>query len=139
MSCYVDPVRKDQCVLVAYKGEPPFHEMMSTLAVTNRYLAMKHWNRMIVDITRMRSTPTTLELIHLAIDLSSDLPPGARIALVVSPDQVGYGKLVQCVAQIEGVELQIFFEIAKAKAWARETAHDDRPKSPDLAAAKSRC
>jgi len=129
MSCCVNPVNNDQCVLVTYRGESPFHEMMATRQVTNRYLVTKHWNRMVVDITRMRSMPTTLELIHLASDLSSDLPRGARIALVMNPDQAEYGKLVQCVARIEGVNLQIFHEIAKAKAWAGETTHDSRAKS----------
>ena len=129
MSCFVNPAQGDQCLFVTYQGSSPFHELLSTRFVTNRYLVVKHWNRIVVDIRNLQPLPTTMEVIELASDLSSDLPRSARIALVVSPEKAEYGKLVERVARIEGVNLQIFFEIAKAKEWAKEAAHDGKKTS----------
>jgi hypothetical protein len=108
--------------------------MFSTRFAANKYLVMKHWNRIVVDIRNLQPMPTTMEVISLASDLSSDLPRSARIALVVSPEQAEYGKLVERVARIEGVNLHIFFEIADAKEWANETAHAGQIKMPGTTA-----
>lgn len=129
MSCFVNPAKDDRCLFVTYQGNSPFHELLSTRYVTNRYLVVKHWNRIIVDIRNLQPMPPTMEVISLASDLSSDLPRSTRIALVISPEQTEYGKLVERVARIEGVNLHIFFEIAKAKEWAKETAHDGQIKT----------
>jgi len=134
MSCYVNPVKEEQCLFVTHQGHSPFHEMLSTRFAANKYLVMKHWNRIVVDIRNLQPMPTTMDVISLASDLSSDLPRSARIALVISPEQAQYGKLVERVARIEGVNLHIFFEIANAKEWARETAHDWQIKTPGTTA-----
>lgn len=134
MSCFVNPVKEDQCLFVTHQGRSPFHEMFSTRFAANKYLVMKHWNRIVVDIRNLQPMPTTMEVISLASDLSSDLPRSARIALVVSPEQAEYSKLVERVARIEGVNLHIFFEIADAKEWANETAHDGQIKMPGTTA-----
>ncbi len=137
MSCLVDPVQKDKCLLVTYKGSSPFQEMFSTRHASNEYLASKHWNRMVVDIRSLQPMPTTMEVIALASDLSSDLPRSARVALVINPEQAEYGKLVERVARIEGVNLHVFFEIADAKAWAKETALDGQITTPGPTATKN--
>ena len=138
MSCHVNPAKEDQCLFVTYKGSSPFHEMLSMRHTSNRYLVMKHWNRIVVDIRNLQPMPTTMEVISLASDLSSDLPPSARIAVVVSAAQAEYGKLVERVARIEGVNLQVFFDIAHAKAWAKVAAPDGQTKTPGLTAAAPR-
>jgi hypothetical protein len=134
MSCCVNPVKEEQCLFVTHQGNSPFHEMWFTRYAANKYLVLKHWNRIVVDITNLRPMPTTMEVISLASDLSSDLPRSTRIALVISPEQAEYGKLVERVARIEGVNLHIFFEIADAKEWAKETAQDGQIKMPGTTA-----
>jgi hypothetical protein len=138
MSCFVNPVIEDQCLFVTYPGASPVHEMMATRYVANRYLAMKHWNKIVVDSRNLQPMPTAIEVIGLAKDLSLDLPRSARIALVVSPEQGAYGRLVECVTQIEGMDLHMFFEIANTKAWAKDTAHDGQVKILDSTAMKNR-
>ncbi len=108
--------------------------MLSTRFAANKYLVMKHWNKIVVDIRNLQPMPTTMEVIALASDLSSELRRSTRIALVVSPEQSQYGKLVERVARIEGVNLHVFFEIANAKEWANETAHDGLIKMPGTTA-----
>src|ERR1035438_3701817 len=134
MPCFVNPAKEDQCLFVTYQGSAPFHEMLSTRFAANKYLAMKHWNRIVVDIRNLQPMPTTMEVISLASDLSSDLPRSTRIALVISPEQAEYGKLVERVARIEGMNLHVFFEIENAKEWAKETAHDGQIKMPGTTA-----
>lgn len=136
MSCLVNPIKEDQCLFVTYKGNAPFHEMFSTRNASNRYLVMKHWNRIVVDIRNLQPMPTTIEVIALASDLSSELPRSTRIALVISPEQAEYGRLVERVARIERVNLHVFFEIANAKAWAKETAFDGQMSAPEPTATK---
>jgi hypothetical protein len=63
----------------------------------------------------------TLELINLASDLSSDLPPRTRIALVIRQDQVKDAKLVESVARIEGVFLAYFLDPDKAALWVKQS------------------
>jgi hypothetical protein len=134
MSYCVNPVKEDQCLFVTYQGNSPFDEMLSTRFAANKYLVMKHWNRIVVDIRNLQPLPTTMEVIGLASDLSSDLPRSTRIALLVSPEQAKYGKLVERVARIEGMNLHIFFEIENAKEWVIETAYDGQIKMPGTTA-----
>ena len=119
MSCMANPVREDKCVFITYKGEAPVNEMISTRYVANRYLALKHWNRIVVDITEWRSRPTFLELSSLASNLSSELPSNTRVALVVRSNQVEQAKIIERVARNEGVSVAYFFEAREAKYWVQ--------------------
>ena len=119
MSCFINPVEEDQCVFVAYEGEMTRVELMAARYEANALLAAKRWNGMVVNIAKLRSSPMTLELIDLASDLSSDLKPSTRIALVVRPDQVKNAKLVERVARIEGVFLSFFLDVEEATIWAK--------------------
>ena len=121
MSYFINPVKEDQCVFVAYEGEMTRGDIMAARYEANELLSMKRWNRMVVNIAGLRFTPMTLELIDLASDLSSDLPPNTRIALVVRSDQVKDAKLVARVAQIEGVRLTFFLDPDKATLWVRQS------------------
>lgn len=119
MSFLARPVEKDQCLFVIYRGKSLIDEMMSARSATNRYLVSRHWNKIIVDITALQPMPTTMEVINLASDLSSDLPPNTRIALVVNAEQAEHAKLAGRVAQIEGVRLNCFFDMREANAWVK--------------------
>jgi hypothetical protein len=121
MSYFINPVKADQCVFVTYEGELTRAEIMAARYEANELLSMKRWNRMVVNIAGLQSTPMTMELIDLASDLSSDLPPSTRIALVVRPDQAKDAKLVESVARIEGVFLTCFLDSDKAASWVKQS------------------
>jgi hypothetical protein len=115
---------EDQCLFVTYKGASQFPEMMAARYVTNGYLALKHWNKIVVDISGLQSMPTIMEVISLVSDLSSDLPPNTRVAVVVNPDQAEYAKVAERVARIESVRLTCFFGRQEAMKWVNETAEN---------------
>jgi hypothetical protein len=117
MSCFINPVEEDQCVFVTCEGEIAAIEIMAARYEAIGLVAKKRWNRMVVDITCLRRQLTTMELISLASDLSSDLPPSARVALVVRQDQFTTAKLIEGVARIEGVFLTYFSDAEQAIAW----------------------
>jgi hypothetical protein len=121
MSYLINLVKEDQCVLVTYAGEMTRVEIMAARYEATELLSMKRWHRMVVNIAELRFTAMTLEVIDLASDLSSDLPPGTRVALVVRPDQVKDAKLIENVAQIEGVLLASFLESDKAALWVKKS------------------
>lgn len=121
MSHFINPVKEDKCVFLTYEGEMTLVELMAARREANELLSVKRWNRMVMNIAALRFTPMTLELIDLACDLSSDLPPNTRIALVVRSDQVKDAKLVERVAQIERVFLAYFLDADKAALWVKES------------------
>ena len=121
MPYFINPVIRDQCVFVTYEGDMTRAELMAARYEANKYLSMKRWNRLVVNIAELRSTPMTLELIDLASDLSSDLPPGTRVALVVRSNQVESAILVERVAQIEEVLLTFFLDPEKAALWVKQS------------------
>jgi hypothetical protein len=121
MSYFINPVKKDQCVFVTYEGKMTRAEIMAARYEANELLSLKRWNRMVVNIAELWFTPMTLELIDLASDLSSDLPPSTQIALVVRSDQVKDAKLVERVARIEGVFLNYFLDPDKATLWVKQS------------------
>jgi hypothetical protein len=121
MPCFIKPVNKDRCVFVAYEGKMTRSEIMAARYEANGLLSAKRWNRIVVNLTELRPTPMLLELIDLTSDLSSDLPPGTRIALVVRPDQVKGANLVERVAQIEAVHLASFLDPDKAALWVMQS------------------
>ena len=103
-------------------------EIMAVRYEANELLSAKRWNRLVINIAALQSTPMTLELIDLASDLSSELPPGTRIGLVVRLDQVKQAELAGRVARIEGMLLTYFFDTEDATAWAKEKNFHPRMK-----------
>jgi hypothetical protein len=118
-SC-ISPAGKDQCLFVSYQGEMTRIEIMMAQSIANETLSVKRWNRLVVNIARLQSTLTTLELIDLASNQSTDLPSNTRIALVVRPDQVVRAKLVESIARNKGMLLTSFFDAKEAATWVKE-------------------
>jgi hypothetical protein len=83
---------------------------------------MKHWNRIVVDISNLDPMPTTIELINLVSDLPLGLPQNTRVALVIHPEQAGYAEIAELVAQVGGVHLNRFLDTTAATDWVKETA-----------------
>jgi len=119
MSCFINPVEEDQCVFLTYEGEMPPIEVMAARYEATGLLATKHWNRIVVNITKLRSF-TELELFVFAKGLSSDVPQSARVAFVIRPEQVRQAKFIEKVAQNDGAFLTLFCDVEEAATWVKE-------------------
>jgi len=119
MPYLLNPVKEDQCLFLTYEGEMPPIEVVAVRYEATKLLAARRWNRMVVDITELRSV-TAMELFVFAKGLASDLPEHARVALVVRPGQAGQAKLVEKVARSDGVLLTLFCDAGKAMAWVKK-------------------
>jgi hypothetical protein len=97
---------------------PPI-EVVGVRYEATELLAARHWRRMVVNITKLRSV-TSMELFVFAKGLASDLPKHARVALVVLPEQAGQAKLAEKVAKNDGVLLSLFFDAGEAMAWVKK-------------------
>jgi hypothetical protein len=67
-----------------------------------------------------------MNLFKLANGLSADLPPSARDALVVRPEQASHAKVVESVARDNGVFLTFFLDAEKAVACVKGVRHSGR-------------
>lgn len=116
MSYYLNPVEEDQCVFLTYEDEMPAVEVVSVRCEAAGLLAARHWNRMVVDITELRSV-TAMELFVFARGFSSDLPRNVSVALIVRPEQAVYAQFIENIAQNDGVFVAFFFNAVDAIAW----------------------
>lgn len=82
----INPAKDDQCLFLTYEGEMPPIEVVAVRYEATGVLVANGWERMVVDITELRSF-TAMELFVFAKGLSSDLPESARVAFVVRPEQ----------------------------------------------------
>jgi hypothetical protein len=120
MPYFINPVQEEKCVFVTYEGEMPPVEIAAVRYEATGVLMAKHWRRIVVDITQLRSVPTPMELLKFTRSESSDLPRSARVALVVRPEQRRRARGIQIVARNDGVKLSSFFDAEKATAWVRK-------------------
>jgi len=116
MSYFINPVEAEQCVFLTYEGEMPATETAAVRYEVIRLLATKGWNRIVVDVTALRSIPTALELFEFAMGLSSELPRTTRIALVVCSEHANFG---ENVARSDGGFLTLFSDAEKATDWVK--------------------
>ncbi len=119
MSYFVNPVEEDQCVFLSYEGEMPAPELAAARREANAALDQRHWNRMVVDVTQLRSVPTAMELFSLARELSREASRWVRVALIVRPEQASRANLVQKIARNGRVFLTYFFDPERATGWVK--------------------
>jgi hypothetical protein len=117
MSCLINPVTRDQCVLLVYEGDLSRIEISAARYEANALLAARQWNRIIVDLTGLQSKLTVQELFVLARGLCEDLPRDARVAFIVRREQARNAKLIESTAWNAGVVFACFFDTASAMAW----------------------
>ena len=89
-------------------------------------LAQKSLNRVLVDVTALRTSPTTAELFDLAKLFWRDLPQGGRIALVVRWDQSRLAKSLEMLVRTLGMWLTVFVSEEQAEAWVLEGTPDEQ-------------
>lgn len=133
MSYSIKPVEEQECVYLTYEGELVLSERAAAGREIGDLLAAKRWHRMLVDVTATRTVLKAGELFDVGRALSRNLPRGARIALVVRPDQAKRAQLVETVARHGGTFLAFFVDAEKAVNWVegdvlkREHSDEKRP------------
>jgi len=121
MSYLINPVEEDRCVFLSYEGEMPAVELSAARYEANGVLNRRRWKRIVVDVTSLRSVPSSVELFDFASGFSSGIPPETRVALVVLPEQERHAKIIETAARKRGVTLNSFLDPEKATAWVKKT------------------
>ena len=85
MSFIINPVKEDQCVFLTYEGEMPLVEIIAARYEAHSLLEKRRWNRIVVDISQLRSALNDRALFELASGLSLNLPQSVRVAMVTKP------------------------------------------------------
>src|SRR5258708_40234015 len=116
MVCVGNSVEEEQWVFLTCEGEMPVTAAVAVRDEVIGLLVTKGWNRIVVDVTALRSTSTALEHFEFARGLSSELPRTTRIALVVRSEHANLG---ENVARSDGGFLTLFFDAEKATAWVK--------------------
>jgi len=119
MSYLINPVDEDQYVFLRYEGTMPPIEIVAVRYGATGLLSALHWDRLLMDITELRTIPPDLELFRLFSGLSPDLSPNARVALVIREEQAKQARLVQDIARKEGVFLACFSDVEQASTWMK--------------------
>jgi hypothetical protein len=115
MSHYL--ISTDHCVFLTCEGISSLNEMTAAWREVRDELAEKSLNRVWVDVTALRTSPTTAELFDLAKLIWRDFRPGGRIALVVRWDQSRFAKLLEMLVRTFGMWLTVFVSEEQAEAW----------------------
>ncbi len=121
MAYSIKPIEGERCVTLSYEGEMPPWEIAAARYEAHGVLKVRRWSRMMVDFTRLRSVPTPPQLFDFAKGFAGQVPPDARVALVVRPEQVRDANLVEKAARKDGVFLSYFVDPEKAALWMQRS------------------
>ena len=125
MSYYL--ISTDHCVFLTCEGLSSLDEMTAAWREVRDELAEKSLNRVLVDVTALRTSPTTAALFDLAKLLYHDGFPGfERIALVVRWDQSKLAKLLEMMVRTLGMWLTVFVSEEQAEAWILEGTQNEQ-------------
>lgn len=125
MSYYI--ISTDHCVFLTCEGISSLDEMTAAWREVRDELAQKSLNRVLVDVTALRTNPTTGELFDLAKLFWHDGSPGfGRIALVVRWDQSRLAKSLEMLVRTLGMWLTVFVSEEQAEAWVLEGIRDEQ-------------
>lgn len=119
MSCFINPVMEDRCVYLNYEGTLSPIEIMAARYEASATLAKKRWNRIVVDISRLKSELTDRALFEMSSSISLELSRSVRVAVVTGPEQAVHTKFLRNVARNDGVFLTSFSNAEEAAAWVK--------------------
>jgi hypothetical protein len=131
MAYFIKPIEEERCVTLAYQGELPPREIAAARYEAHGLLNARHWSRFMVDLTQLRSVPTSPQLFDFAKGFAGQIPPDARVALVVRPEQIRQANLIEKVARKDGVFLSYFVDPGKAALWMQRSQASRRRLGPD--------
>jgi len=124
MSYYI--ISTDHCVFLTCEGVSSLNEITAAWREVRDELAQKSLNRVLVDVTALRTSPTTAELFELAKLIWHDGFPGfGRMALVVRWDQSRLAKLLEMLVRTLGMWLTAFVSEEQGEAWVLEGTQDE--------------
>ena len=124
MSYYI--ISTDNCVFLTCKGISSLDEMTAAWREVRDELAQKGFNRVLVNVTALRISPTTAELFDLAKLFWQDFPASGRIAFVIRWDQSRFAKLIEMLVRALGMWLTVFVSEEQAEAWVLEGTRDEQ-------------
>ena len=131
MAYFIKPIEAERCVSLSYEGELPPREIAAARYEAHGVLNARRWSRITVDLTRLRSVPTAPQLFDFAKGFAGQIPPDARVALVVRPEQVRQANFVEKVARRDGVFLSYFIDPGKAALWMQRAQAFRRRLGPE--------
>ena len=125
MSYYI--ISTDHCVFLTCEGISSLNEITAAWREVRGELVEKSLNRVLVDVTALRTSPTTAELFDLAKLFWDDGYPGfGRMALVVRWDQSRLAKSLEMLVRTLGMWLMVFVSEEQAEAWVLEGTRDEQ-------------
>jgi hypothetical protein len=123
MGYAVKLMKDDKYVILELTDEVTKNDFNNSREDANLKLTTNGWNRLMVDATRGNSGVSLTQDFFFVSELSSRLPEGIRIALVLRPDQLVSSQFVENVAQNRGLNLKLF---AKKVMQSTGCLTDDR-------------
>lgn len=114
----------DNCVFLTCEGNFSLDDLTMAWREVEGLLIATGWERVLVDVTALRSSPETEELFDLAKLFWRDFPQSGRIALVVRWDQSGFAKLLETLVRSVGEYLTVFVSEEQAEAWVLGGSQD---------------
>src|SRR5262245_47413013 len=137
MAYFIKPIEEERCMTLSYEGEIPPREIAAALYEAHGLLNARRWNRIMVDLTQLRSVPTAPQLFDFAKEFAGQISTNARVALVVRPEQVRQANFVEKVARKDGVFLSYFLDTGKAALWMQRSQALRRRLGPEPGFQKS--
>ena len=111
-------ISTDNCVFLTCAGISSLEEITAAWREVRAELAHKNLNRVLVDVTSLRTIPATAELFDLAKLFWQDGFPGfGRMALVIRWEQSRSAKLLEMLVRAVGMYLTVFVSEEQAEAW----------------------
>jgi hypothetical protein len=123
MLCKIDVKRDFNYVSLSVAGVLDMSAARACRDKLNEVLLAYRRSRVLADITRLTAKLSVIEDYEFTKGLSSALPSGVAIALVVPQVWTIDGRFIEHVAVNNGVRVRSFTEKADALAWL---AQDDR-------------
>ncbi|MGB7768213.1 MAG: STAS/SEC14 domain-containing protein [Verrucomicrobiia bacterium] len=115
MSYFIVPT--DNCVFLTCEGDIPLTAMTNAWQEVQALLAEKGRERVLVDVTTMKTSPPMEALFDLAKLFWRDIPKSGRMALVVRWDQTRFAKSLEMLVRTVGIYLTVFVSEEQAEAW----------------------
>jgi hypothetical protein len=124
MSYYI--ISTEHCVFLTCEGISSLDEMTAAWREVRDELARKNLNRVLVDVTALRTSLTTAQLFDLAKLIWQDFPTSGRIAFVIRWDQSRFAKSLETLVRTLGMWLTVFVSEEQAEAWILEGTQDEQ-------------
>lgn len=123
MAYSIYPMEDVQSVFLLHTAELSAEELSAARTEAHAVLDQRGWNRLLVDVTLLRSVPTFLELRDYARNPDACPSRPLRVALLVRPGQERPAKLFEKTARHGRVFVTYFVDPDQAVAWLKQTIH----------------